>query len=55
MVLASGGDDGKVSFWRINGTRLWAVPCKNDGAGTVEVLSLSPRKFCRILTCILIC
>ena len=37
MVLASAGDDGKVSFWRRNGTRLWVVPSINDGGGIVEV------------------
>ncbi|XP_057788962.1 protein NEDD1-like [Salvia miltiorrhiza] len=44
MVLASAGDDGKVSFWRRNGTRLLALPCKNDGGGTVE--SISTINFC---------
>ncbi|KAH6769184.1 hypothetical protein C2S51_014520 [Perilla frutescens var. frutescens] len=47
MVLATAGDDGNVSFWRKNGTRLWAVPCRNDGGGTAEPPeSISTINFC---------
>ncbi|KAL1559447.1 protein NEDD1-like [Salvia divinorum] len=45
MVLASAGDDGKVSLWRRNGTRLWVVPSKNDGGGGI-VESISTINFC---------
>lgn len=37
MVLASAGDDGEVSFWKKNGTRLGAVPCRNVSGGSFEV------------------
>ncbi|KAL8542691.1 hypothetical protein ACS0TY_003535 [Phlomoides rotata] len=37
MVLASAGDDGRVSLWKKNGQSLWTVPTKNDWGGVNEV------------------
>ncbi|XP_057804089.1 protein NEDD1-like isoform X2 [Salvia miltiorrhiza] len=36
LVLASAGEDGKVSLWRKNGQSLWMVPAKNARGETVE-------------------
>ncbi|KAH6802343.1 Transducin/WD40 repeat-like superfamily protein [Perilla frutescens var. frutescens] len=36
LVLASAGEDGKISLWRKNGQSLWMVPAKNARGDTVE-------------------
>ncbi|KAL3645314.1 hypothetical protein CASFOL_010494 [Castilleja foliolosa] len=36
LVLASAGEDGKVSLWRKNGQSLWMVPAKNARGEIVE-------------------
>ncbi|KAL8542726.1 hypothetical protein ACS0TY_003563 [Phlomoides rotata] len=36
MVLASAGDDVRVSLWKKNGQSLWTVPTKNDWGGVNE-------------------
>lgn len=36
LVLASAGEDGKISLWRKNGQSLWMVPAKNARGETVE-------------------
>ncbi|XP_042027935.1 protein NEDD1-like isoform X1 [Salvia splendens] len=36
LVLASAGEDGRVSLWRKNGQSLWMVPAKNARGETVE-------------------
>lgn len=41
MVLASAGEDGKISLWRKNGQSLWMVPAKNARGETVEVHCLN--------------
>ncbi|KAI3470796.1 hypothetical protein Pfo_027459 [Paulownia fortunei] len=47
LVLASAGDDGKISLWRKNGQSLWSVPAKNARGETVEPLeSISTISFC---------
>lgn len=42
MVLASASDDGKVSFWKRNGTKLmWEAPNDGIGGGTInEVIEI---------------
>ncbi|KAL8488205.1 hypothetical protein ACS0TY_024478 [Phlomoides rotata] len=47
MVLASAGDDGRVSLWKKNGQSLWTVPTKNDWGGMNEPSeSISSINFC---------
>ncbi|KAK6135887.1 hypothetical protein DH2020_030374 [Rehmannia glutinosa] len=36
LVLASAGEDGKISLWRKNGQSLWMVPAKNARGEVVE-------------------
>ncbi|GER34948.1 transducin/WD40 repeat-like superfamily protein [Striga asiatica] len=36
LVLASAGEDGKISLWRKNGQSLWMVPAKNARGEIVE-------------------
>ncbi|KAL8539115.1 hypothetical protein ACS0TY_000923 [Phlomoides rotata] len=36
LVLASAGEDGKISLWRKNGQSLWMVPVKNARGEIVE-------------------
>ena len=45
LVLASAGEDGRVSLWRKNGQSLWMVPAKNARGETVEVHCLKLRNY----------
>ncbi|KAL0404147.1 UNVERIFIED_CONTAM: protein NEDD1 [Sesamum radiatum] len=36
LVLATAGEDSKISLWRKNGQSLWTVPAKNARGETVE-------------------
>ncbi|KAG8380755.1 hypothetical protein BUALT_Bualt06G0049000 [Buddleja alternifolia] len=36
LVLASAGEDGRISLWRKNGQSLWTVPAKNARGEIVE-------------------
>lgn len=41
LVVASAGDDKKISLRRKNGQGLWTVPAKTDSGESIEVNFLS--------------
>ncbi|KAK4403315.1 protein NEDD1 [Sesamum angolense] len=43
LVLATAGEDCKISLWRKNGQSLWTVPAKNARGETVELTALPER------------
>lgn len=45
LVLATAGEDSKISLWRKNGQSLWTVPANNARGEIVEVHYLDENHF----------